>query len=619
MRDELLDYYDRELTYLRRLGTEFAQRYPKVASRLLLEPTKCDDPHVERLLEGFAFLAARVHLKLDDDFSEVTTALLNVVYPHYVRPIPAMSLVELRLDPEQGKLTTGLRVPRETLLYSRPVGGSGPLAGVTCKFRTCYDTTLWPVTVAATQWTTPDRLRPPVRASDASSAVRLELRCLADVTFASLELETLRLHLSGEGNLVGSLYELLCNNCVRILARDPTPGSKRPPIVLPGSALQPVGFAEEEAMLPYPRRSFAGYRLLQEYFAFPAKFLFLDLSGFGAVRAAGFGDRVEFVFLISPFERTDRRPMLEAGVTEDTVRLGCTPIVNLFQQTSEPVLLTQRKLEYLLVPDARRRLTTEVFSVDSVVGVSPGAAEPLRFEPFHSLRHDTDGSKPELFWYATRRPTGWRTDGATDVYLTFVDRSARRASPDMDAVTARLTCSNGDLPGRLPFGAEAGDFELRSGGPISRIMTLVSPTPVVQPPLGKAQLWRLISQLSLNYLSLVDDGGTSLQEILRLHDFTASGTGGTQIRGIVGVRSGPTYARVVSEQGLSFARGRRVEIDFDEDQFAGGSVYLFASVLERFLALYASLNSFSVLAARTRQRRGVRREWEPRAGWKTLL
>jgi type VI secretion system protein ImpG len=477
------------------------------------------------------------------------------------------------------------------------------------------------VTVASASWTTPDRLRPPVRASDASAALRLELRCFSDVTFSLLELTTLRLHLNGDGNLVSSLYELLGNNCVRILVRDTTPGSKRPPIELPRSALQPVGFGEDEGMLPYPRRSFAGYRLLQEYFAFPAKFLFFDLSGFDQLRAAGFGAAAEIVFLISPFERADRRPMLESGVTEQTVRLGCTPIINLFPQTSEPILLTQRRLEYLVVPDARRRLTTEVFSVDDVVGITPGNPEPLRFAPFHSHRHDTDAAKTAggLFWYASRRPSGWRTDSATEVMLSFVDLSSRRVSPDLDAVTARLTCFNADLPTRLPFGSDRGDFELHGGGPIRRILALAKPTSVVQPPLGKAQLWRLISQLSLNYLSLVEGGLDALQEILRLHDFSAGGAGGTQIRGVVGVRSGPAYARVMSEHGLSFARGRRVELEFDEDQFAGGGAYLFASVLERFLALYASLNSFTVLAARTQQRRSMMREWEPRAGWKTVL
>ncbi|HEU4566263.1 MAG TPA: type VI secretion system baseplate subunit TssF, partial [Gemmatimonadaceae bacterium] len=460
MRDELLYYYERELTFLRRMGAEFAQAYPKVAGRLQLEPSKCEDPHVERLLEAFAFLAARVHLKIDDDFPEISDALLGIVYPHYVRPIPSMTLVEFALDPEQGKLTTGYRIPRDALLYSRPV------AGTPCKFRTCYDTTLWPVTVAAAQWTTPDRLRPPIKAADAVGAVRLELRCLPDVQFSKLELDTLRLHLSGDPTVVHTLYELLCNNCVRIFARDPAGGARARSIQLPASAIRPGGFGDEEGMLPFPRRSFAGYRLLQEYFTFPEKFLFLDLSGFSELRAAGFGDAVEFVFLISPFERGDRRAMLEAGVGASTIRLGCTPAVNLFPQTSEPVLLTQRRHEYLLVPDARRRHSTSVFSVDEVVGITPGSPEPLRFEPFYSYRHGAERGAPRMFWHATRRAAGWRQDGGTDVYLSFVDLSARPVFPDADAVTARLTCFNGDLPSRLPFGNDGGDFELDGGGPV---------------------------------------------------------------------------------------------------------------------------------------------------------
>jgi type VI secretion system protein ImpG len=614
VRDELLQYYERELTFLRRMGAEFAERYPKVASRLQLEPSKCEDPHVERLLEGFAFLAARVHLKIDDDFPEITESFLNIVYPHYVRPLPAMSLVQFQLDPEQGKLTTGFRIPRDTLLYSRPVGG------VPCKFKTCYQTVLWPVEVVAAQWQTPDRLSPPVKDVEAAFALRLELRCLADVRLDRLELDVLRLHLSGESNLVFTLYELLCNNCVRILVRDPTPNSKRKPILLPPEALRPVGFAEDEGMLPYPGRSFLAYRLLQEYFTFPEKFLFLDLSGFDQLRSAGFGEGAEFVFLISGFERSDRRPMLETGVSANTIRLGCTPIVNLFPQTAEPVLLDQRRHEYAIVPDARRRLTTDVFSVDEVVGVTPGSPEPVKFEPFYSYRHGVSGrAGQQTFWYARRRPIGWRTDGGSELFLSFVDLASRMAHPSLDAVTARLTCFNGDLPSRLPFGNDDGDFELPGGGPVRKTVALVKPTGVVQPPLGKPQLWRLISQLSLNYLSVVEGGTEALQELLRLHNFADTASGERQIEGIRGVRSTPHHSRVVGEYGVSFARGRRVEIEFDETQFTGGGLYLFASVLERFLGLYAALNSFSVLAARSQQRKGLLREWPPRAGWKPLL
>lgn len=612
MRDDLLYYYERELSYLRRLGAEFAERYPKVAGRLQLEPNKTEDPHVERLLEAFAFLAARVHLKIEDDFPEVSEALLNVVYPHYVRPIPSMSLVEFQLDPEQGKLSTGLRVPKDSLLYARPVNG------VACKFRTCYETMLWPLGVHAAQWTTPDRLKPAVRASDAVAALRLELRCLPDVRFDTLELDTLRLYLDGDSALVYTLYELLSNNLVRILVRET--GTKTPKsLVLGPEALRPVGFAQDEGMLPYPRRSFLGYRLLQEYFTFPEKYLFLDLAGFDEIRAAGMGPSLEFVFLVSPYERGDRRQALEAGVSERTFRLGCTPIVNLFPQTSEPILLGQRRHEYLVVPDARRRLTTETFSIDEVTGISPGADAPLRFEPFYSYRHGTERGRQRLFWNAARRPSGWRTDGSTDVWLSFVDLSGRVAHPDLDAVTARLTCFNGDLPSRLPFGGEESDFELQAGGPIKRIMARVKPTPTVQPPLGRPQLWRLISQLSLNYLSVTEGGTEALQEILRLHNFADTSSAEKQIQGVLAVRSEAAYARVAAEHGLGFARGRRVELELDEEQFTGGGAFLFAAVLERFLGLYASVNSFSALTARTRQRKDVLRAWPARAGWKALV
>jgi type VI secretion system protein ImpG len=611
MRDDLLYYYERELAFLRRTGAEFGKRYPKVASRLQLEPTKCDDPHVERLLEGFAFLAARVKLKIDDDFSEFGEALLAMTYPHYTRPTPSMSIVEFGLDPEQGKLTSGLTIPGKAPLLARPAGGTR------CQFMTCYDTTLWPLTVDAARWVAPHELQPPVRATEVVAAMRIELHCLPDVTFGELELDTLRFYLNAEANLASTLYELLLNSCSRILLRDPSDPS-RDPISLPPSALAPVGFGVDEGMLPTPRRSFLGYRLLQEYFTFPEKFYFLDLSGFERARAAGFGDRLEVVFLISSFERSDRRPILESGVSKDVIRLGCSPIVNLFPKTSEPISLTQRKQDYLIVPDARRRETTGIFSIEEVTGVSPGAPEPLRYEPLYSFRHGGESSG-RLYWMAKREPVKWRPDEGMDYWVSFVDRSGRTVHPDLDAATARLLCHNGALPSRLPFGDPAGDFEMPGGGPITMIRTLVKPTVPLDPPLGKAQLWRLTSQLSLNYVSLVEGGVDALRELLQLHNFPDLPSGDKQVRGIVGVEPGPAYARIESEHGLTFARGHRIEIEFDEEHFTGGGVYLMASVLERFLGLYVSLNSFTVLAARTRQRKELLREWPPRSGAKALL
>jgi type VI secretion system protein ImpG len=505
-----------------------------------------------------------------------------------------------------------LKVAPDALLHSRPVGG------VPCRFRCSYETTLWPLEVAAARYAAPYALRPAVRAEGAAGALAVELQAPADFGFDKLRLETLRLHLSTEANLATTLYELLCNNLLQVVVRDPTPGSEVEPITLPASALRPVGFAADEGLLPYSNRSFVGYRLLQEYFAFPEKFLFFDLSGLERLRAAGLGSRAEIVFLFSSYERTERREMLEAAVTAETVRLNCAPIVNLFPHTSEPILLDQKHYEYRVVPDARHRTATGVHSIEEVVAVTPDADEPLRFEAFYSLRH-ARRQEEERYWYARRRPIGWRADEGTDVYLSFVDRSGVTARPDRTAVTARLLCYNGDLPSRLPFGDPAGDFELPGGGPIRRIVSLVKPTEVIHPPLGRSHLWRLISQLSLNYTSLVDGGPDALRELLRLHNTADTPAGEKQIQGIVGVRAGPAYSRVESAYGLTFARGQRVEIDFDEEQFTGGGVYLLANVLHHFLGLTVSLNSFCTLIARTRQRKAELAEWVPRSGWKTLL
>jgi type VI secretion system protein ImpG len=259
-----------------------------------------------------------------------------------------------------------------------------------------------------------------------------------------------------------------------------------------------------------------------------------------------------------------------------------------------------------------------VFSVDDVVAARPGAPEVRRFEPLYSLRHGGDGAG-QAFWYAKPADDAWTEGGTPDLMLAFADLSGQPARPPFETVTARLTCFNGELPSRLTFGDDAGDFTLPGGGPIQKIVALTNPTAMIPPSLGKPVLWRLISQLSLNYLSLVDGGAEALQEVLRLHNAGGSLAGEKQIQGVLEVGSAPCYARIEGEHGLSFARGHRVDITLDEEQFAGGSAYLFASVLERFLGVYTGLNSFCVLRARTRQRKEVLREWPARAGVKALV
>ena len=490
MRDDLLFYYERELSFLRHTGAEFAQHYPKVAARLQLEAGKCEDPHVERMLEAFAFLAARVHLKIDDEFPEVVESLFSILYPHYLRPIPSMSVVQFHLDPDQGKLTTGLNIRQGSNLFSAPVNG------MPCKFRTCFDTTIWPVRVRAAEWKSSDSLRPPLPAHGSVGVLRLELHCFQDVSFHKLDLKTLRFFLLGNGSVTHTLIELLSNNCIQIVARDLAAPSKKV-VVLPPDSVRQVGFAADEGMVPLDKRSFWGYRLLQEYFTFPEKLLFLDISGFDQLAAAAFSDKVELLFFISDFERSDRRQAIEIGLSESTFRLGCAPVINLFNQTAEPILLDQKRFEYRVVPDARREQAFDIFSVDFVSGSRTGSSQIIDYEPFYSWRHSLP-SGSNAFWHVSRRLSPWRSDKGSDVYITFADLTGNKLVPDEDTITLRLLCTNRDLPGRLPFGNPQGDFQLQGGGPISHIVSLSKPTDAILPPARASLLWSVVAQLSFN-------------------------------------------------------------------------------------------------------------------------
>jgi type VI secretion system protein ImpG len=613
MREELLEYYERELAYLRQLGGKFAEKYPRVASRLLLEPDRCDDPHVERLLEAFAFMAARIQLRVDDDFPEVTSALLGLVAPHYLRPIPSMTVVECQVDPEQGKQTAGKVMPRGT-----PIATKRLVDGQPCRFRTAYPVELWPFTVGECEWRQPERLSDPVRVPGAAGVLRMRLQCQRDVSFNMLNPARVAFHLAGDGNVVHTLYELLCRNCISILVRNPQKrGSKTIPIQ--PSRLRPMGFEEDEALLPFPKRSFDGYRLLQEYFTFSEKFLFFELGGLDAIQAAGCVETAEILFCCSRFDRPERGQDLETGVSARTLRLGCTPVINLYSQVAEPILITHTKHEYRVIANARRQETTEVHSIDEVLASNTTRRESIPLEPLYSYRFQARKESGRTFWHAIRRRNQVGDREPSTMHIAVVDVDGVLTEPNAEVLTVRCSCSDFDLPSRLPFGLEDGDFAAEDFPFVKQISALRRPSPSYDPPRAKGQLWRLVSQLSLNYLSLTEEGCSALQEILRLHNFTDSSYLENQIGGISKIGSRPHFAIMQSVYGNLPARGTRVEVEFDERQFVGGGVYLFANVLDRFLGCYTSINSFCQLAARTSQRKEPLGEWPPKAGYKPLI
>jgi type VI secretion system protein ImpG len=606
MADDLLPYYNRELSYLRRNAARFAEAHPKVAARLRLGPDGSEDPHVERLLQGFAYLTARVRHKLDDEFPEVTRALLGVLYPHYLAPVPSFAVVRLDLDEGQNELTAGLTVPRGQEVETDPVQGE-PV-----RFRTAYPVTLFPLDVrhaalASAPFTAPHA----PRAAAAQAVVRVVLGCRsAGVRFADLGLKRLRFFLRGQPQHAQKLYELLFNHAVEV-AFATRPDDKAPVAVGP-DALKPIGFTKDEGLLPYPPRSFAGYRLLTEFFTFPQKFLFVDVDVPPAALARA-GNQLElFVYLNRPAAD------LEPNVTADTFQPGCTPVVNLYRQPAEPIRVTHQAFEYRVVPDQRRPLAHEVYSIDRVTATSADGREAEYF-PFFAVKHG-GGKSAGPYWHPARRPAAdaerpeaAAVDRGTEVYLAFVDPAFDPAAPADWTVHVETTCLSRDLPGRLPFGGGQPRLQLaQGGGLVSRVACLTPPTPTVRTHLREEGLWRLVSHLTLNHLSLTggEDGADALREILALYDFAESAATRSVIDGVRSV----TGRRALGRYGGAVCRGVEVGVEFDEDRYIGNGLYLFASVLDRFFALYASVNTFTRTVATVARREGVYKRFPARIG-----
>ncbi len=602
MSEDLLPYYNRELSYIRRLGAQFAEAHPKIAGRLRLGPDSAEDPHVERLIEAFAYLNARTRLKLEDEFPEITESLLGVLYPHYQAPLPSMAVVQFELDPEQNELTAGHTIPRHAMLETEPIDGEP------CRFRTAYPTTLWPIRLAEAALGRPPFPAPVTRhTAAAASVLRLVLEPRGKAPIASLEMGSLRFFLKGQPQHTFKLYELILNRTLGVaVASSPDDPA---PVVLRPDCLRPVGFERDEGLLPYTARSLAGYRLLTEYFAYPQKFLFFDLAGLDRRALARLDGRME-VYLYLDREAPDLEHL-----TADNFRLGCTPVVNLYPKRAEPILLTHADFEYRVAPDARRPRSHEVYSIDRVTA-SSSSGEAVEYRPFFSVKHAQAADEAGVFWHAARR-AGEAGDGGTEVFLSLVDLNRDPAATADWTVDVETTCLNRDLPGRLPFGGGQPRLQLAEGDAlVSGVSCVTAPTPTLRPARRRGALWRLISHLSLNHLSLVNEGkADALREVLKLYDFADSPQTRQTIDALVEVGS----RRVACRVGGAVVQGVEATLTFDEERFSGGGLFLFASVLERFLSLYCSLNSFTRLTARVKGREQELRRWPPRTGERILV
>lgn len=612
--EALLPYYERELGFLRRYSREFSEQYPKIAGQLLMSGEVCEDPHIERLIQSFALMNARVAKRLDDDYPQFTEALLEVMYPHYLRPFPSCSVASFDASTAVNQLNSDTLIPRGTVLRTRAV------RGVNCMFTTAYDVRLQPLLLTDVVFKPipdlPEQLVPP---TGASSRISLSFALANPQTsLKQVSLDKIRLFLDAEPSLVAALRDsLLMSECQAYVELDGRGVWHR----LEGWPVNEVGYADEDALIPMDARAHPAYRLLTEYFAFPEKFNFVDVCLSGAKPWVGETHRRITLHLVLAGIRPDssKSRMLQTLSSRHLVQ-HCTPVVNLFSKAGEPIRMTHTTPSYSVVADARRASAYEVYAIDrlTMVRQTPGGEALTEFSPFYALHH---GAKQDGAFYWVLRRDGLLMDKSPgyEAQLSLVDAAFHPANLEQQTLSLSLSCTNRDLPSQLTYGAAGGDLFMEGGSLVKSVRFLRKPTPSVRFANDQGMHWRLISHLSLNQLSLTEGGLSALQALLQLYDLPGSASNQLQIQGLVAMT---TRAAQTWMQGNPFAcmvRGTKVELTVDEQAFVGGGLQVFARLLDHFFALYAYANSFTQLSLYSQHSGELLLEFSPRCGDLKLL
>jgi type VI secretion system protein ImpG len=625
MDPRLLRLYSDELTHLRERGAEFAREFPKIASRLSMDGVEVTDPYVERLLEGFAFLTARIQLKLDSEYPRLVQHLLEAVYPNFLAPIPSMMMVQIVPDAGDPNLVQGARVRRGSTLRSELPRGQNTL----CEFRTAHDVMLWPIEIASARYFSYAPDLPLGRlpgGNRVKGGLRIRLRALGGARFGELALDRLPIHFSAVDPVAYRLHELALGACIGSwigpLKDDPGSAGWRG-----AASVEPVGYAEDEALLPVSERGLSGYRLLQEYAAMPQRFLGLAVNDLAARLAHVDGAEVEVVLL---FGRGD--PALESLVDAGSVALFCTPAINLFSKRLDRIVLSPASWEHHAVPDRTRPMDFEVHSIESVTGFGTGAVAEQRFLPMYASVH-TESRSHGAYYTLRREPRvlsaaqqlhGPRSSYVgQEVFLSLVDARHAPYREDLRQIAISAACTNRDLPNLLPGGGSTGQagWSLDAAGAIAQVRCITGPTRPHQRH-GDGDIgWSLISHLSLNYLSIAGDdparAAAALRGMLALYGPTHDTGWAKQLDGLLSVQARQVVRRLPMGGPLTFGTGIEVVASMDDMAFQGSSAFLLGCLLERFFARHVALNTFSETVLRTVSRGEVMR-WPARLGEQAL-
>ncbi|QDH16331.1 type VI secretion system baseplate subunit TssF [Swingsia samuiensis] len=604
MADDFINAYQRELDALRTLAGTFAQAHPKVAGRLRLSRDTIDDPHVERLLEGVAFLTGRVQQRLDDEYPELTDTLLDILYPHYLAPLPSACLVQFEGMPDA---RTSIPVP-----LNSPLQTSLP-NGTTCRFRTTAPADIWPIhahsaRMQAAPFDAPNH--PASRQAQSILSVRLSLSN-PDAKFLDVAPESLKFFIQAPHEQSSALYELLCAHTVGI-ALASSPNDDRPTI-LSKDQMTSCGFDLDEALYPWPKRSFTGFRLLTEYFAFPEKFLGVVINGLDARTLVETKNELTLFIYFDTII-----PSLVRTLHSNALRLNCVPIANLYESTCEPIRLNHWKTNYPVDPPRNGNSSAEIWHINSVSEIHPdGTTRP--WQPLYRYLPNKEENIVGEYTLARRlSPIGKRVETyLTPIEFNWTEEESRNRLLSIDA-----TLSDGDLPARLPFGGGAPHFMPERGlGSVTQILCLTPPTQGWRQRQRARSAWALITHLNLNHLSLTggEDAASALRDLLTLYDVRNTEETRAAIASLVEVTSAPTVARLSDGLKLGWSRGLEVTLTFEAGAWSEHGLFLLASVLDRFFALHIAANNFVRTVVRLTTHPDPVASFAPRAGFRRIL
>lgn len=593
----LLRYYNQELRYLRERGAEFAEEFPKIASRLGMESLEVTDPYVERLLEGCAFLSARVQLKLDAEFPRLSQRLLELVYPGFLSPVPAMMVA--RINPVADvNLLKGHLLPRGSTL----TGPASSLSRTRCEFRSAQDTVLTPIQTVAAELvlnvadlgasSLPLSQRP-------RSALRITLQLPAGMSFSQVQLDQLRFYMSGPVDVAMKLHEYCLSAMVGVMGGATAGGGAAAPVWLPDAEVRPVGYADDEAMLPSPPNKLSGVRLLQEYFAFAERFLFIDVCGLRNAFARVDGRSFDLILLLSHSGKG-----LEGLVSAENFVLNCVPAVNLFPKRADRIQISEGQSEFHVVPDRSAPLDYEVYDVAGLTGYDEAGNErrflplysPDRRQPGRETAHYTVWREPRLLSDKARRDGPRSGYIGSEVFVSLVDPTEAPYSESLRQVSVQTLCTNRDLSVFLPTGGNA-EFVLDAGIPLESVRMIAGPSRPASALRDGAVAWRLLNLLSLSYLSLLDgdEEGASvraLRDLLGRLPQANDNASRRQVESLQEVSARPIVRRHPHPGPIAFSRGIEIRLTVDELGHAGGSAFLFGAALNEYLSRHASMNSF---------------------------